>query len=91
MPINVHFRQLGESPSDPDSCSYNWSGTKPNPLAKLHRIRGVHAHPAVLVSVERMTEAEAEGWYRLIQNMEEDARSAGAREGARQPWKWGGF
>lgn len=59
--------------------------------AKLHGTRGIHAHPEVLAMVEKMTPAEAEGWFRILQNIEEDARSSGERRGAQQPWRHGVF
>jgi hypothetical protein len=59
--------------------------------AKLHGVRGIHAHPEVLRMVEAMTEAQAEAWFRVLQNFEEDAKSSGAHEGARQPWRHGRF
>ena len=57
--------------------------------AKLLRTRGIHAHPEVLAMVEKMTPAEAEGWFRILQNLEEDARRSGEHRGAQQPWRRG--
>jgi len=59
--------------------------------ALLLRTRGSHAFPLVLSRVETMSEEEAGQWYRLLQNLQSDAEGAGARQGARQPWRHGGF
>ena len=55
--------------------------------AMLLRARGIAAYPLVLKMVEKMTDQEAEQWFRVLQSIEEDARQAGSRDGARQPWK----
>lgn len=57
----------------------------------LLRTRGIHAYPLVLAMVEEMTDAQAEQWFRVLQNTQEDAKRDGERSGARQPWKHGGF
>ena len=54
--------------------------------ALILRSRG-HAFPLVLASIDDMSEAEAEQWYRLLSNIKEDAHRDGAHEGARQPWR----
>lgn len=53
------------------------------------RTRGDHR--LLLGTIEKMSEAEAEQWYRLLQNTAEDAKRDGERSGARQPWKHGGY
>jgi len=58
-----------------------------NLLAAVLRARGGHSFNHVIKSIETMSEAEVEQWWRLLQNVQEDARAAGSREGARQPWK----
>ena len=53
--------------------------------ALLLRQRGAHTFPLVLSRVDEMDEAEAEQWYRLLQNMQDDSeRSARNRF---SPWK----
>jgi hypothetical protein len=53
----------------------------------LLRTRGVHAYPAALAMVDKMTEAEAEGFYRLMQNIELDANAdAKSQERKRRGW-----
>lgn len=64
---------------------------KQNLRALILRTRGGHAFPFVLARVEEMSEAEAGEWYRLLSNLKDDAESDGARKGARQPWRHGGF
>ena len=59
--------------------------------ALILRTRGGHAFPLVLGRIEEMSEEEAGQWYRLLQNLKDDAESDGARQGARQPWRHGGF
>lgn len=58
--------------------------------AMLQRVRGSQAAPLALASVDKMSEAEAEQWFRLLQRMQEDTKTESAREGARQPWRHGG-
>lgn len=53
--------------------------------AKLRGCRGIHAYPEVLAMVEKMTPKEAEGWFRILQNLEEDAK----RDVRVQPWHRG--
>ena len=36
-----------------------------------------------------MSDQEVEAWYRLLQNVAEDASRDGERAGARQPWRHG--
>lgn len=67
---------------DPVWCR---AGMKRHLTAKLHRTRGIHAYPTVLAMVEKMTDAEAEGWFRILQNLEEDAK----RDVRVQPWHRG--
>jgi len=55
--------------------------------ARVHRTRGGHAANLVLARIEEMSEAEAEQWFRLFQNVEEDAKRDGERKGAREPWR----
>ena len=57
--------------------------------ARLRRARGSGATPKVHAMVEAMDEETARQWWVLVQAIEEDARSSGAREGARRPWTGG--
>lgn len=49
--------------------------------------RGAAAKHLVWATVNAMSEAEAEQWYRLLRNMTEDAHSDGVKRGAREPWR----
>lgn len=55
--------------------------------AKILRTRGGPAATGVLASIESMDERTAEEWWRLLQNMEEEASRNGERRGAREPWR----
>lgn len=49
--------------------------------------RGGHVATKVLAHINEMDEAEAEQWFRLFQNVEDDAKRDGARKGAQEPWR----
>lgn len=50
-------------------------------MVAVHRIRGSHAFPDVFKSIEDMDEKTAEGWLRLLQNLDSDANADGHRNG----------
>ena len=54
--------------------------------ALILRSRG-HAFPLVLASIDNMTEAEAEQWFRVLKAIQEEEHRDGFRQGARQPWR----
>lgn len=58
-------------------------------IALLHRERCDRA--LLIPMLEKMSEAELQALWRLLQNVQEDAKRNGAREGAKQPWRHGGF
>jgi len=41
--------------------------------------------------LEKLTPAEQTALWRLFQNLQDDAKRDGAKEGVRQPWRHGGF
>lgn len=51
------------------------------------RTRGGHVANKVLARINEMDEAEAEQWFRLFQNVAEDAKRDGERKGAQEPWR----
>ena len=54
----------------------------------LLRQRGIpHFRPQVESMLEKLTDQEAEALFRLLQNLEADAKRDGKRAQARQPWK----
>jgi len=57
--------------------------------ALMHRAR---CDRAVLIPMlAKLTPAEQTALWRLFQNLQDDAKRDGAKEGARQPWRHGGF
>ena len=58
-------------------------------LASLHRERCDRA--LLIPMLDKMSEAELQALWRLLQNIKEDAERDGARKGARQPWRHGGI
>ena len=57
--------------------------------ALLHRER---CDRAVLIPMlGKLTEQEQQALWRLFQNIQDDAKRDGAREGARMPWRHGVF
>ena len=51
----------------------------------LHRAR---CDRAVLIPMlDKLTEAERQALWRLLQHVQDDAKRDGARDGARQPWR----
>lgn len=60
-------------------------------MAIFFQTRGSPAFPKVQSLLDNLTEAEALEMHRFLQNLKEDAASAGARDGARQPWRHGGY
>ena len=60
-------------------------------LALFFQTRGSHALPKVQKILNELTDAEAAEMLTLFRNMKDDAASDGARQGARQPWRHGGF
>lgn len=58
-------------------------------LALLHRERCDRA--LLIPMLDKMSEAELQALWRLLQNIKEDAERDGARKGARQPWRHGGI
>lgn len=55
--------------------------------ARILSTRGGHVATKVLARIQEMDETEAEQWFRLFQNVEEDAKRDGERRGAREPWR----
>jgi len=55
--------------------------------AKILRTRGGHAMGKVLASIKDMDQETARQWYVLLQNLEADTQSSGARDAALHPWK----
>lgn len=60
-------------------------------LALFHQTRGSQALPKVQKVFDTLTDAEAMEMLTLLRNIKEDAAREGARDGARQPWRHGGF
>ena len=58
-------------------------------VAFLHRARC--DRQVLIPMLDKLSEQERQALWRLLQNVEADAKQAGAREGARQPWRHGGF
>ena len=58
---------------------------KRNLMALFHRNR---CDRAVLIPMlDKLTEQEQQALYRLLDNVESDAKRDGQRQGARQPWR----
>jgi hypothetical protein len=55
--------------------------------ALVRRTRGGHVANLVLARINEMSEAEAEQWFRLLQNVAEDANRDGQRKGTMEPWR----
>ena len=55
--------------------------------ARIQRVRGGHALRHLLGSLEDMDHATLRDLWTLMENLETDSRSDGARRGARQPWR----
>lgn len=55
--------------------------------SRIMRTRGGHSLRALLGSLETMDHATLRDLWQLLETIENDAASAGARKGAQQPWK----
>ena len=55
----------------------------------LHRSRCDRA--LLIPMLDKMSEAELQALWRLLQNIQDDAERDGARKGAKQPWRHGGI
>ena len=58
-------------------------------MARFHRTRGSQAFPKVQALLQNLSDAESMEMVQFLQNLDGDARSDGARDSSRSPWKHG--